>query len=509
MGHNNRLEYPEPIWKEDVTLPTFPTLDGDVNVDVTIIGAGITGVTTAYLLSQEGLNVALLDAGTVLNGTTSHTTAKVTIQHGLIYDELIQHVGLEKTKEYVKANEHAMKWMEQWISEKQVDCGWTNEDAFVYTNEHAKLDALKKELKAYEKLQINGGFLTTMPLQIDHLGALVIRNQGQFHPLKYLLAMIHELRQSGAHINENTVAVNIEEGQKVKVKTKDNQTIVSDHVVIASHFPMYWKGLYFARMYAERAYVVAAKMKEPYPGGMYISAEEPKRSLRKTTYNGEEVVLITGENHKTGQGIDTMQHYHNLEAFAEKTFQIENYVTRWSTQDLITTDKLPYIGRATKNLKNIYVATGFHKWGMTNGTAAAHLIKDLILQKENPYAEVVTPTRFHSDPDFKQLFIQNFDVAKYFVTGKMSLPTKKTSDLQKDEGAVVQLGGERKGAYKCPKGEIHIVDTTCTHLGCELAWNSGDRTWDCPCHGSRFSYKGQVVEGPAERPLHYEHFTGE
>ncbi|WP_044896236.1 FAD-dependent oxidoreductase [Bacillus alveayuensis] len=494
----------EPIWREDVTLPSFPKLSTDLHVDVAIVGAGITGITTACLLKKEGFQVAIIDASTILNGITGHTTAKVTTQHGLIYHELIQHFGEEKAKIYFNANQEGSKWIKSVIKRENIECNWTEEDAYIYTNTLSSVQKLQNEMKAYEKLIINGEYVSEIPLNVPHIGAIVMKNQAHFHPLKYLEKLVEKLMDQDTQIYENTVAVDIEEGQKVKVKTRDGNTITSNYLVIASHFPFYWKGLYFARMYAERAYIVAAKTKREYPGGMYITAEEPTRSLRSVHFNGEKVVLFIGENHKTGQGVPTHQHYENLESFANETYGIKTYLYRWSAQDLITTDKLPYIGPVTSERENIFIATGYRKWGMTNGTAAAHLIKDLILQRPNPYKEVVTPARFHTDPDFKKFISTNIDVATHLLKGKLEIPNKTIDDVQKGEGAVIQFEGERKGAYKDEEGKIHVVDTTCTHLKCELEWNSGDRTWDCPCHGSRFSCKGDVIEGPAERPLSYK-----
>ncbi len=235
---------------------------------------------------------------------------------------------------------------------------------------------------------------------------------------------------------------------------------------------------------------------------MYISADDPTRSLRYTPVNGEPLVLIGGENHKTGQGPDTMLHYLALEAFAEKTLGIEEYVYRWSAQDLITLDKVPYIGPVTADKPNILVATGYRKWGMTNGTTAAMLLTDIILKKENPYRDLFSPSRFKkADPDIKKFISFNANVAGHLLKGKLEFVPKDPSDLQNDEGSVVMVNGKRAGAYKDPEGKLHIVDTTCTHLGCECEWNHGERTWDCPCHGSRYSYDGEVLNGPTEKPL--------
>lgn len=234
---------------------------------------------------------------------------------------------------------------------------------------------------------------------------------------------------------------------------------------------------------------------------MYLGADQPTHSLRSATLNGEEVVLIGGEGHKVGQGINTEYHYQSLQRFAEENFNVLSYPYRWSAQDLITIDKIPYIGKLKESKENIFIATGFKKWGMTHGTVAAQLITDLIMQRKNPYEEVYKPSRFHADPSIRYFLRQNLDVADHFIRGKLDLPKKSVEQLEKGEGNIIYVNSKRAGAYKDEGGKIHCVDTTCTHLGCEVNWNAGDSTWDCPCHGSRFSYDGTVLEGPAKTPL--------
>lgn len=329
-----------------------------------------------------------------------------------------------------------------------------------------------------------------------------MKNQAQFHPLKYLLHFINEIKAQGGLIFEQTPAIDIMTGPRAKVITKIGHKITCNHMIIATHFPFEDKaGFYFARMHVERSYVIGVKTKHEFPSGMYINAEQPTRSLRYTTMNGDKLVLFSGDHHKTGQGIATIKHYEALEAFADETFGIKEIPYRWSAQDLITSDKVPYVGTLTNNYPNIYVATGYRKWGMTNGTAASLMLSDLILGKSSPYEQLYSPARFHANPDLKQLITDNADVAKHLFKGKFEMVKRQPEDLANDEGAVVSVNGTRAGAYRDPEGGLHIVDTTCTHMGCELEWNNGERTWDCPCHGSRFSIDGDVVDGPAEKPL--------
>lgn len=489
-------------WTDSADFREFPRLEEDLDVDTVIVGGGITGITTAYLLVNAGLKVAVLEADSVLHGTTGHTTAKVTAQHGLIYDELITNMGKSKARLYYEANMKAINFIEKTIDKLQIDCDFSTQHAWMYATSAEYKQKVQKEAKAYEKLGIDGELLQKIPLDIKVKNALVMKNQAQFHPLKYLNELVQHITEKGGQIFENTTAVNVETGKHTTVLTREGHRVTADHVLACSHFPFYeGLGLYMTRMYADRSYVIAAKTKMDFPGGMFISADEPTRSMRSVTINGEEMLLIVGDSHKVGQGIDTMKHYQALETFGQQTFGLETIPYRWSAQDLITLDKVPYIGQITSGQPNILVATGFRKWGMSHGTVAAQLLSNIVLNKKNNLQSLYAPSRFYATPSLKNFFVQNANVAKHLVKGKLETSDINPKNLTNDEGAVIHIKGERKGAYRDPKGELHIVDTTCTHVGCEVEWNSGDRTWDCPCHGSRFSYTGDVVEGPAEKPL--------
>ncbi|WP_416826638.1 FAD-dependent oxidoreductase [Ectobacillus polymachus] len=501
MNNNFREMQENPFWRSQPQFPSFQKLSTDIHVDVAVVGGGISGITTAYLLAKEGLSVALLEADTILNGTTGHTTAKITAQHNLIYNELIQHIGEEKARFYYEANHEALQFIEKMIQKNEIQCDFSREDSYLYCTSAQSSEQLYQEFKAYEKLSIRGELVEKLPLAIPISSALVMQNQAQFHPVLYLLHMIDLFIKAGGCVYEHTVAIDIQEGSHPRVITKDGPAVICNYVVSCSHFPFYDKGLFFTKMYAERSYVLGIKTKQPFPGGMYLSIDEPVRSLRFTPLNGERLVIVGGESHKTGQGIDTAVHYEALQAFADDVLGIESIQYKWSAQDLQTLDKIPYIGAMSSENPNIFVATGYKKWGMTTGTAAALLIQDLIMERSNPYRDLFTPSRFLADPSIKHFLMTNGDVAKHLIEGKLEFPLREPEDLMNEEGSVVRFNGKRAGAYRDCEGKLHIVDTTCTHLGCELEWNDGDSTWDCPCHGSRFSTDGDVVEGPAIKPL--------
>ncbi|WP_010283159.1 FAD-dependent oxidoreductase [Bacillus timonensis] len=509
MANEKKIpESPEPLWRVDVDIPEFPPLEEDLEVDVVIVGGGIAGLTSAYVLINEGLKVAVLEADKILNGTTGHTTAKVTAQHDLIYDEFITNFGRNTARLYYEANTEAINFVKKTVEEHQIECDFKEQDAFIYSTTDEYAQKLEKEAQAYKKIGIDGELVHKIPFEIEVKNALVMKNQAQFHPVKYLSHLVQIIIKKGGLIFEHTVAVNVEPGEKPTVLTREDKRVTGGFVLACSHFPFYeGTGFYSARMKASRSYVVAVKAKESYPGGMYLSVDKPTRSLRTVSTNDEEYIIIGGGSHQTGERTDTKEDYNALGTFSEKVFEIEDIEYHWSAQDLETLDKIPYIGELTTGEPNILVATGFRKWGMTNSTAAALLFRDIILKRNNPYRDLYSPARFYAHPSLKNFFVNNAKVVKHLIQGKLDMPGKKVNDIPNGEGSVITINGHRKGVYKDENGKLYMVDTTCTHVGCEVHWNNGEKSWDCPCHGSRFSYTGEVLEGPAEKPLQQYDFT--
>ncbi len=491
-------------WHDSVDLPEFPKLKEKKQVDIGIVGGGMTGITTAYLLSQQGYKVCVIDAGVLLNGTTGHTTAKITEQHGLIYDELINHFGEDGAKLYYEANKEARIFIEQTIEKHNISCHLTHDDAYIYTNSDEYIQKLDNEYKAYEKLNIDGSITDKVSLPFSVKKAIKMTNQAYFHPLLYLKDLLTICQENGVEFYEQTRALSIEYNKSPTIITEDDHRVICRYVIQASHYPFYdGLGFYPARMYPARSYIIAAKAKQEIKNGMYINAETPTRSIRPISINNEDLLLIGGDGHKTGQSDDPMMnHYEALYTFANKHFDVDSVPYRWSAQDLVTLDKVPYVGRLTKAQHNVFVATGFRKWGMTNSTNAAKLIADLIMEKDNPYEEFFSPGRnIKADPSIRKLVSYNTDVAKHLIKGKMERPNEELTNLEPNEARITTIKGQRAGLYKDQEGTVHAVDTTCTHLGCEVEWNNAENTWDCPCHGSRYTYTGDILNGPAVMPL--------
>lgn len=492
---------PQPYWITSTRSTDYPVLDHDIKVDVVIVGGGIVGITAAYLLKQENIKVAIIEADRVVQGTTGHTTAKITSQHDLIYSKLIKHLGKEKAQQYAQANEHAINFIEELIVKKKIDCDFSRQPAYVYTQTEKYIRQISSEVEAASSLGIKASYLEDLPLPFGIKAAECFADQAQFHPRKYILALAKDIPGDGSEIFEKTRAIDFHENKSCTVITENGYKVFADKMIIASHFPAYGSsGYYFGRMYPERSYAVGIKIKEKFPGGMYITAEGPGRSLRFTPYKDGKLVIVAGERHKTGEGSNTNLHYKNLIDFAKEIYESPEILFRWSAQDYTTLDDVPYVGNITSKSSNVYVATGFRKWGMTNGTAAAILLKDLIVKGENPWTPVFSPARFESDPMIKNIITTNINVAKHLIGDKLRL-IREDTDIAPGEAKVIKQDGKKVGIFKDKKEKIHAVNAICTHMGCDLAWNAAELSWDCPCHGSRFTYEGDIIEGPALKSL--------
>ena len=339
------------------------------------------------------------------------------------------------------------------------------------------------------------------PLPYPVAGAVRLDNQAEFHPRRFLLGLAERIPGDGSFVFEHTRALGLDEGSPCTVET-DRGPLLADRVVVASHFPFLDRSLAFARMHPERSYALGLRIRGEAPAGMFISADGPTRSIRSHPLEGGELLIVGGEGHKVGQGGDTRERYERLEAFAREHFDVSSVDYRWSSQDNMTADGVPYVGALTPVSKKVLYATGFAKWGLTNGAAAALMLADRLLGRENPWAKTFDANRLKPLAQVKDLVSENVNVAMRFFGDRIRTPELRGLDeLAAGEGAIVGHGGKKLAAYRHEDGRVSAVSPVCTHLWCQVNWNAAERSWDCPCHGSRFDTEGRVLQGPAVEGL--------
>jgi glycine/D-amino acid oxidase-like deaminating enzyme/nitrite reductase/ring-hydroxylating ferredoxin subunit len=491
----------ESVWIATTEAPGFPPLDAPLDVDVAVLGGGIAGLTTALLLKKAGVRVAVVEAGRVSGATTGHTTAKVSAQHGLIYDTLRSKFGDEGAHSYAEANLAAVERIDAWVREHGIDCDWERRPAYAYTEQDSYVKQVEKEVEAALQAGCPASFTeeTDLPWQVK--GAVRFDDQAQFHPRRYCLALADLIDGDGSRVLEQTRALDVEDGSPCVVKT-DRHGVRAECVVLATHLPFLDEGAFSAKCHPEREYVLAVALDQPVPSGMYISIEAPTRSVRQHRFDGGELLILGGDSHKTGQDDDTERHYAALDEFARQRFAVRSVKYRWSTQDYMSLDQIPYIGKLRRTSDRLYVATGFGKWGMTNGTVAGVLISDQILRRDNPWSELFDPNRAKPLASAKDFVTENFNVAKRFIGDRFTRRTSvSVEDVRPGEAAVGFVNGQHVAVSRDHDGRLHGVSARCTHMGCLVRWNPAERSWDCPCHGSRFAPDGTVLEGPAVAAL--------
>ena len=494
---------PVSLWIATTPETGFPPLAGDITVDVAVLGGGIAGIVTAFQLKQQGMTVAVIEADRIVKSVTGNTTAKITSLHALIYDYLINQFGERAALSYADAQQAAIERIASIVSEHQIDCDFRRTDAYTYTEREEELDQVKAEVEAATKLGLPASFVESTPLPFPIKGAVKFTGQAQFHPRKYLLALIEKIPGGGSHVFEKTRAFDIKDEDPCRVET-DKGTVTAKAVVLATHFPYQDPNIYFAAMHPGRSYVLGCRLNIPVPEGMYITAgEEDMHSFRSNPdEDGGTIWMVGGEKHKTGQGGPTEERYQRLEQYARSRFDVQSIEYRWSTQDNNTVDRVPYIGKLSSGSKNLYVATGFGGWGMTNSHVAAMLITDMIQGRENPWAAVFDPSRFKPVTSARDFISENMNVAKEFMADRVGTPElDDIGKLPKGRGEVVEWKGERVALYKDDAGRVFSCSAVCTHMGCIVHWNGAERSLDCPCHGSRFNYDGKVIQGPANKDL--------
>ncbi len=485
------------------TGSTFPPLIGDITAETVIVGGGISGVMTAYMLVQKGKNCVLIESMDVAGGTTSHSTGNLYC----MVDEKLQKVRSKfdatKAKSLAQSRQATVDFIEQIVRQHNIECDFVRVPFYLYAFHEKENSIIEKEYEATKEAGISCQLLNSMPNLPYKTGkALAVENQAQFHPLKFVQEIAKIVASMGAQIFERTKMLRYEQsGEEYLIET-ENGYIKAKNIVLATHTP---KGFLPVQtlVYPYREYGVAAKVDEPLANGIYWGVvDDPKKySVRPYKHNGENYIMVIGENHKTGHKEDNEENFSNLENFLREKFGVTEIAYRWGGQHYKSADSIPFIGKSDIG-KGLYYATGLATDGLTYGTLAAMIITDEISAIQNPWTEVYTPTRFTPMASAKEFLKENADVASQYLK---DLPFKfdvnALDEVQTGEGKVLSIDGKRCAAYRDENYQLHIVSAICTHLKCVVHWNKGEKSWDCPCHGSRFTYDGRVIEGPAINDL--------
>ena len=437
------------LWLSENKNDKFESLSNNIETDVCIIGAGIFGMTCGYYLSKAGLKVTIVEKDEIGHKTTGHTTAKITSQHGLFYTYLVDTYGESFAKDYLSANQDAIENIKNIINNEKINCDFERQSSFVFTTNPSEVSQIKKEVDILNSLGFPANFVTKTGLPFEIAGAVQFQNQAQFNPIKYLNGLANSITKNHGEIYTSTTVYDVKHSDDMFYTFTPNGVISSKYVILASHYPFInFPGIYFFKMYQSSSYVIGIDTKKTLNNGMYITASSPTYSFRPANYNGRKILLIGGSGHKTGTPLSYEDTYGALENYAKQLYPNCEILFRWDTRDCITLDKIPYIGRFSNTMDNIYVGTGFNKWGMTSSNVAANIVCDMILGRKNEYAYVFDSTRIHP--------IKNRTEIKNMITesvNSLALNKFKDSDIDFDEipinsGGIIDVNNQKVGIYK-------------------------------------------------------------
>ncbi len=470
----------ESVWSKSVSFKKREPLKGDISVNTVVIGAGIAGLLTAYRLKQKGIETAVIEANTVCSGQTKNTTAKITSQHGVIYSKILNYYGEAAARQYAALNQKAIDDYEEIINEKGISCHFKRKSAYLYTLGDDK--TIYKEGAAAQKVGIPCRLTTKTELPFSVRAALVFDNQAEFNPLEFLCAIADEL-----NIYEHTQATKIVDN----VVYTNRGAVTAQNIVLACHYPFVnFPGMYFMRMSQERSYVVSSEYDKEL-NGMYIDADG---GLSVRSYENQ--LLLGGGAHRAGCPNDK-DPFKTLEQAGKRLFKGFEVNSRWSAQDCITLDSIPYIGRFSSAAPNMFVLTGFCKWGMTTSMAGANIVSDMIIGKYSEDFNVFSPSRLSVFASAGNACVNTAETVKGFAK-HLKITSLTEKDVKNSSAAVIRYKGKKAGAYRDENGRLYVVSLKCPHLKCTLNWNNSTKTWDCPCHGSRYDYRGALIDNPAQ-----------
>jgi len=486
-----------PIWFETTTIAKQPQQTGQISVDVCVIGGGITGLTAAHLLKHSGKTVAVVELRRIGSGETSHTTGHLTEVFDLDYRNLISKFGLEGARLASQSARSAINHISNNVAALNIDCAFKRVIGYKFTEKTSEVKEIEDEAAAATRAGVLGQLIFQAPLPFSTTRAIRFDNQAQFNPLPYLQSLARDISGQGSYIFEETRMIDVEEGEPCRVMT-DRGQIIADEVFVAANVPSTNRFYLHSKIAAYRTYAIAAPIPEHFDlQHLYWDLCKPYHYMRTFAVNGSNYLIVGGEDHKTGQDIHTEQHFKKLHDWAKERFSIDDTSHRWSGQIIESVDGLPFIGRNSHS-DHVFVATGFSGTGLTFGTIAGMIVSDFIIGNQNPWAELYAAERVKPLAAMKNFLTENIDFPSHLIGDRLTrAQSSQPGRLRENEGAILRIGAKKVAAYRDPQGEMHYLSPVCPHLGCYVGWNEAEKSWDCPCHGSRFSPLGQLINGPS------------
>lgn len=493
---------PGSLWAATGGPTNYAALGEAIDVDVAVIGGGIAGLTAALALKRAGQTVAVLEAARVGTGVTGNTTGKVTSLHRLAYTELAARHGTEAARLYGQSNEAAIEHVAGTVADERIDCGFRRVSNYTYAESDRTLVLVREEAALAGRLGLPASFTTDVPLPFAVKGAVRFDGQAQIHALRYVQGLARAVDGDGSFVFEDSPAAGFRDGAPAVVET-DRGSVRAREIIVATNMPIEDRGIFAGRCYLHRSYIVAARSDRAPVDSTFLSADEPMRSILTIDVDGVSYVLAGGEGHPASEPADSTERYGRLTAFARDRLGAGEIAFRWSTQDAMPADGLPFVGPMSPESRHVHVITGLRKWGLTNGTAAALILRDTLCGRRNPWAAVFDSTRAVPEERVAPAADGHGAARPDAREPDARVPDAplKAQDIAPGEGRVVDLDGTKTAVYVSSAGEVSAVSAVCTHLGCTVEFNPSEVTWDCPCHGSRFKTDGTVIQGPATRNL--------
>ena len=488
------------FWEQDADQEKiknyFPKLSTDTNCEICIIGGGITGLTLAYLLASEGRDVVVLEAQHIGAGATGSTSAHLDPLTDTRPSELIERFGIDDASKILGSNQKAMKLIEEIARTHALDSEFKKIPGSFLASTIEEENILQKEYEAATKLNLNPRLEKMSQEPFPIRAKLSFDLHARFHPVKYLFALAKAARLKGARIfhearvNQIKDSTAFMEGRQAKAKV----------FVMATHIPFGLHPILQSRVYPFRSYLTIAKLKSDFPDELYWDLEDPYHYMRRLSDSHPKHVLLGGADHRTGEKINTNESYLKLQHYARKHLDVESFESQWSAQFYLSADGLPLIGKSL-SLDNVYIATGFEGNGLTFGTVAAQLITDEIMERDNPVSKIYSPTRLNIASSGKRFISHNIETAKDFILDRFDKEEQTPEVLEMGEGRVLFYKGEQLACYRDNAGKLHALSPVCPHAKCHVRWNNSETSWDCPCHGGRFSATGELLQGPPTENL--------